>query len=409
MCNIKITWQAGGAIMLESLGSSKFSEGIISFMETRHQQSYWEKGNSEIIESNTHKKFGLQADEDNLLCTLDRNIVNTALNQVDNGTHAQGEVTSDLDKFLTSDQIAILWDLCTELKNAYNVKWEHIQPSTLFPDILENPGEMYLMCTIKDLQAISKVLSVHTGQCWYSSKLSKAQNINNIVAAFDANSDLETTQFTWKLKTLKSLLFSAKEFVKNQNYPTMCLCISFATACLKLKQKEWNGHQFVETYCHIPNADSTEAEHVMEFFSIPEYNPKRDKVEFCPLDYTHMLTNMHSHILTRGYDFCPTHHYRDLADNWPDIISQAIVYDQADLQSAFFMMQMFTKEVEEYFVKRFHRKCCIHQNSQRMAQSLQQQRVECGQQIQRLYAMHDFLLKDVDRIPPQHFRITLKA
>ena len=61
---------------------------------------------------------------------------------------------------------------------------------------------------------------------------------------------------------------------------------------------------------------------------------------------------MHSHILTCGYDFCPTQHYRDLADNWPDIISQAIIYDQADLQSAFFMMQMFTKEVEDYFLGR---------------------------------------------------------
>ena len=84
--------------------------------------------------------------------------------------------------------------------------------------------------------------------------------------------------------------------------------------------------------------DSTEAEHVMEFFSIPEYNAKRDQVEFCTLDYTHMLTNMRSHILTCGYDFCPTQHYRDLAGNWLDIISQAIVYDQADLLSAFFMM-----------------------------------------------------------------------
>ena len=127
-------------------------------------------------------------------------------------------------------------------------------------------------------------MSNHTGRCWYGSKFSKAQNINNIVAAFDANAYLETALLKWKLKTPKSLLLSAKEFVKNHNYPTMCLHISFATACLKLKQKEWNGHQFVETYCHIPSADSTEAEHVMEFFSIPEYSTKRDEVEFCTLD-----------------------------------------------------------------------------------------------------------------------------
>ena len=111
-------------------------------MATCHQQTYWEKGHSEIIEeSNTHKKFGLQVDEDNLLCALDRNIVNSALNQFDGETH---EVTSDLDKCLTSDQITILSDMCTELKNSNPVKWEHILPSTLFPDILQNTlGEMY--------------------------------------------------------------------------------------------------------------------------------------------------------------------------------------------------------------------------------------------------------------------------
>ena len=78
-------------------------------MATCHQQTYWEKGNSEIIEeSNTHKKFGLQVDKDNLLCALDRNIVNSALNQFDGKTH---EVTSDLDKCLTSNQITILSDM----------------------------------------------------------------------------------------------------------------------------------------------------------------------------------------------------------------------------------------------------------------------------------------------------------
>ena len=141
LCNIKITRQATGTLILESLGRPKFSEGIISFMATYHQQTYWEKGHSEIIEeSNTHKKFGLQADEDNLLCALDRNIVNSALNQFDSKTH---EVTSDLDKCLTSDQITILLDMCTELKNSNPVKWEHILPSILLPDILQNPGEMY--------------------------------------------------------------------------------------------------------------------------------------------------------------------------------------------------------------------------------------------------------------------------
>ena len=68
----------------------------------------------------------------------------------------------------------------------------------------------------------------------------------------------------------------------------------------------WNGRRNTEEYCHIPNEDSTEVDTVMEFFSIPEYSKQRNQLEFRTLDYTHMLTNMRSHISSRGYDLSYT-------------------------------------------------------------------------------------------------------
>ena len=56
-------------------------------------------------------------------------------------------------------------------------------------------------------------------------------------------------------------------------------------------------------------------------FSYPEFSIERNQVEFVTLDYTHILTNIHGHILKNGYDFCKWEHYRELADNRPDLLS----------------------------------------------------------------------------------------
>ena len=99
----------------------------------------------------------------------------------------------------------------------------------------------------------------------------------------------------------------------------------------------------------------------MEFFSIPEYSKERNQLEFRTLDYTHMLTNMRLHILSRGYDFYPTQHYHTLAEERPDIVSRAIIFDQADTQSAFYAMCMFSKEVEEFFIAKGYTESAVCQ------------------------------------------------
>ena len=43
---------------------------------------------------------------------------------------------------------------------------------------------------------------------------------------------------------------------------------------------------------------------------------------------------MSGHILKNGYDFCKWEHYRELADNRPDLLSLAFVYNVIDQQCA---------------------------------------------------------------------------
>ena len=233
-------------------------------------------------------------------------------------------------------------------------KWSNLEPDHLFLDILQNLGEMLKAFTLKDIQTTSKTLERHTGQQWYSYKLSKCENINNIVAAFDSKEFLDPVTTTCLIQTPRSLVFLSKSVLKQNNYPGVCMKFAIATGIHTYEKCLWNGRRYVEEYSHIPNEDSPEVDTVMEFFSIPEYSKQRNQLEFRTLDYTHMLTNMRSHILSRGYDFCPTQHYHTLAEEMPDIVSRAIIFDQADTQSAFYALHMFSKEVEEFFIAKGH-------------------------------------------------------
>ena len=57
---------------------------------------------------------------------------------------------------------------------------------------------------------------------------------------------------------------------------------------------------------------------------------------------------MKTHILTRGYDFCPKEPFQQLATLRPDLLSRPLVFDNIDQQNAFSAMQMFSEDVEDF-------------------------------------------------------------
>ena len=65
-------------------------------------------------------------------------------------------------------------------------------------------------------------------------------------------------------------------------------------------------------------------------------------------DFTHILTNMHCQILTRGFNFCKKHHFEMLCEERLDILSMALVYDKIDTQNAFTAMKMFRYSVQRW-------------------------------------------------------------
>ena len=122
--------------------------------------------------------MGLHEHEDNLISLLDPEIVaklRTGIDTDNEGEDFLPDLNNMMEQTLGHDKITLLTDILNKLKNVNKKKWEDTKEEDLFPDILQNAKHMQNMCTLKDLQAISKAMEMHTGRCWFSSKLKKKQ------------------------------------------------------------------------------------------------------------------------------------------------------------------------------------------------------------------------------------------
>ena len=52
----------------------------------------------------------------------------------------------------------------------------------------------------------------------------------------------------------------------------------------------------------------------MDLFCYPEYSSQHNQLEPQTLDYSHILTNIHTHICSKGYDFCPREYFVELCE-----------------------------------------------------------------------------------------------
>ena len=183
------------------------------------------------------------------------------------------DLTCSLEQMLGHEKLTLLRDILTELINVNESKWEETKEEDLFPDILHNPKNMQSLCTLKDLQTIAKAMEIHTGRCWFSAKLKKNENINNIVRAFQCQSLVDVQQNATNVPTqMKSLQFLCREVIKKDKYPTICLQFSYAYALLLLNKNIWNEKCKISQYGIVPNHDGTKVETVFQYFLYPEFS-----------------------------------------------------------------------------------------------------------------------------------------
>ena len=81
------------------------------------------------------------------------------------------DITINFNANILEGHITIVQDILDELQSVNKSKWEGYSASDLFPDLLQNSGNLNATCTVKDLKVIAQVLEVQTGCKFFTPKV----------------------------------------------------------------------------------------------------------------------------------------------------------------------------------------------------------------------------------------------
>ena len=154
----------------------------------------------------------------------------------------------------------------------------------------------------------------------------------------------------------------------------------------------------------IPSRSEKDQLQEINFFSYPEKDGENGHLNFQTFDFTHILTNLCTQILTRGFDYCPKEHFQDLSINRPDILSLALVFDKIDQPNAFTAMRMFNYDVERYMrEKGFEDTADFIRLVRNWHKACNKRGIPADERVIKLFEMHKFLTAGVnfDSVPFQ--------
>ena len=284
-------------------------------------------------ETKRNRLVGLQDTESNLLDVIkpqkDQN-VDVDINEQDedvNEAANENERTLSLDEYLKSDDCVILPNIINELKSSNPDKWSNKSIDDLFPTLLTNGTSLLEETTIKELNIGCLELCCATGRNWSSSNMVKVEIVKEIVKAFSGNNFVNIECRKKKIFNPESLVTLCVNVMKSNALPKKHIQIPLGS--LWQIEHQWFLRASVPLKCYVPSSTQGEMWSI-DFFSYPEFCNARNQLEFRTIDFTHVLTNLHTQILTRGLEYCKKEHFEHLSTHKPGLLSLALVFEKTD-------------------------------------------------------------------------------
>ena len=417
--NLTLTRNADSTIDVTSTGGFIFQEPAMKYIRSVTRKSrpdLWKDSphdrninDPEEIQKNRKRVnvFGLSESEKSIVHLLDPEIVRDLQESVgedltgDDRENTTRENEIDYEKellclALNRSDISLLDHILEDLCEVNPDKWRNLTSDELYPTILTDPLLITKTFTASEILCIGKTLEQKTRRKFCKSNGLKASNANSLAQAFLGESFLEIkSKIGCKRKEVKSLHLLAKEVLLSDDYKLVLLQVSLANALHREKRNKWFNKSPIHMWGYIPHLWKEET--VIKYFSYPEFLEERNQIEHRTLDYTHILTNMKTHILTKGYDFCKKEHFHTLAKEDPDLLSRPLVFDNIDQQNAFSAQLMFSENVEKFM----RRKGYIE--TANFVKLVRHWHVACDNRgvradvrVTLIYNMYSFLTSDID-------------
>ena len=316
------------------------------FKEVRLPQQQ-EKKNKRV-----KRKIGLTENEKSLLDILVTHGIQVE-DDIDNANadnYAAREDNITLENYLKSDRTPLLRNILNELQNFNSIKWSDTTIDDLFPDMLTDGDLLMKKTTLKELQIICVELRCISGRNWSSNDMVKNEIVNTIVRGFGGNSFADRPERKRETRKFnpETLLRECTNLIKGPDYPVEHIQVPLASLTQIELRKEWYENATTPLFGIVPEKNNSAATEHFQYFSYPEFNRERNQLEFKTFDFTHILTNIRTQILTRGLPYCRKEHFEKLCHDRPDILSISLVCEKIDQQNAFMAMRMFNYDVEKY-------------------------------------------------------------
>ena len=356
------------------------------------------------------KIVGMDEGDTNMLHLLSGNVVGPIIEDIDETDTSEQITSSELLIYVLLDaRCLLLNDILTQLQYCDAGKWGHMTKTDMFPGLLDEFESLSAQCTLKDLKIILKTLEHHTDRVWYECAMVKKSQVNRIVNAFGGEECLVGSKSRKKKQTFNppTLRIASKQVIMREDYKVENLQIALGTVLAREFRSEWFRNATLDPVVCVPYEDEESNEsqvECVELFSYPELNERKEMV-FKTFDYTHILTNMRSHVLNRGYEYCKREDFEWIIDNTTGVLSRYLVQYNMDSQNAFSAMKLFGDEViltlesngrkdsVEFLklVKGWHMAC-------------DERGIPADVRVRALANMHKFLTNDINfwSVPFQH-------
>ena len=325
-------------------------------------------------------KTGLRNTDLNVLSTLPQNIIDDICDE----QNVQLVHNLDLHKAFISEKIHLLEDICEALHNV-GPKWAGCTPENIYPDLVTDKMQLSSQCRHVELNVIGDVLKSTSERQLFLKSDPKAKKVDTILYRFGAQDFIVPS--VKKVKSLKKMCESVVS-----DFELLILQCIYAKSCHVKNVMLWKQRATVKMSCYVPILEGD-----YPLFSFPEFSSKCNQMEPHTMDYTHMLTNIHSLICRKGFEGVSTEPFNKISMEHPSIISRGLVMGALDKQSAEYALTLFSEAIEKQLIAD---KALLEAHFVHLFRSWHRVCDECGmsadERINNLWALSAYLMKDIN-------------
>ena len=230
------------------------------------------------------------------------------------------------------------------IKGKNGKKWIKITTTDLYVNKLKSAQSIVKRIFTYEMDYIAQAVSEQSDcKPLFPKSCNKSTKVNILSKYFGDKTVWYPKSSKCDHKEVESLCKIAKKVIFSSYYPKTILADCVSRVTHEYEFHEWKCNQSIPISMFV-----TSLNRYFKLFAYPEKLEKRNQIEARTFDPTHIVTNLHVHLCKNGFQKVRSNAFREIYDQNNELLSRAIVYEEADKQSIEMALKVFSEEVENY-------------------------------------------------------------